>query len=66
MRRVCGMGNRDALRFWDARCADDRLRYGWERARARYAYTKPQEVQLQQEIDHVRQRLASMARPLIP
>ena len=66
LRLVCDMGNRDALRFWDAHCTDDRLRYGFERKRAQYTFTVPQEVQLQQDVDHVRQRLATMARPLIP
>jgi hypothetical protein len=66
LRLVCGIGNRDALRFWDAHCTNDRLRYEFDRKSALSMFTVSPEALLEQEVDHVRKRLASMARPLIP
>ena len=62
----CGMGNRDALRFWDAHCIHDRLRYLVEWDGARGSCTASQEVQFEQEIHHVLQRLATMGWQPLP
>ena len=62
----CGFGNRDALRFWDAHCAHDELRYLFERDGARGSSTASQEVQFEQEIHHVLQRLATMGWQPLP
>jgi len=62
----CGMGNRDALWFWDAHCIHDRLRYLVEWDGARGSCTASQEVQFEQEIHHVLQRLATMGWQPLP
>jgi hypothetical protein len=62
----CGMGNRDALQFWDAHCAHEGLRYLFERDGARGSSTASQEVQFVQEVHHVQQRLATMGWQPLP
>jgi len=62
----CGMGNRDALRFWDAHCTHHGLRYLFEWDGARGSSTASQEVQFEQEVHHVLQRLATMGWQPLP
>jgi len=63
---VCGMGKREALRFWEAHYPEKRLSYWFAEYSAHCAGTVPQEVQLQQEIIHVQQRVATMREYLAP
>lgn len=53
----CDMQGRDALEFWDKRCDDPSLRYGFRRPKSGAA---SQEVQLHQDTDHVLRRLAQI------
>ncbi len=57
LKSKCDMQGRDVLEFWDRRCDDHSLRYGFRRPKSGAA---SQEVQLHLDSDHVLRRLAQI------